>query len=450
MNTRLLLKCLFLVGLLCQINPPILAQEVVTSGLVKEIKQAQTALSDSQENIASQAEVFAKQIRQYQNEVLALRKQATVKRRVVDEQTLALSKIQSRLAQWQQQERYQRNLLSDATEQSLLSQEQKRLFSSSLANGIPLILELVKKQQQSVVPIWKDERIMSPDGEYQMADVLQLGPVIWFLQQDKQQAGLLSQENSVLLYFDEAQRQQLQTLRETGQANVVFDPTLGTASKLTQQQENPWQHLLRGGVWVIPIIAFGMFAFIIGVLKTIQLQQLPKLFPMLAEKVELLMASDNATQQLEKLRPQLRGAQQGVLDITLSTEYGEKRDDKLLAFLLEYRQKLQANLGAIAITASISPLLGLLGTVSGMIETFNMMSLFGAGDPAVVSGGISKALITTELGLVVAIPALIIHALLNRFIRNHNTQLDTTAIRLAKLIEVTHTHTPPNSMVQAA
>ena len=448
MNTRLLLKCLFLVGLLCQINPPILAQEVVTSGLVKEIKQAQTALSDSQENIASQAEVFAKQIRQYQNEVLALRKQATVKRRVVDEQTLALSKIQSRLAQWQQQERYQRNLLSDATEQSLLSQEQKRLFSSSLANGIPLILELVKKQQQSVVPIWKDERIMSPDGEYQMADVLQLGPVIWFLQQDKQQAGLLSQENSVLLYFDEAQRQQLQTLRETGQANVVFDPTLGTASKLTQQQENPWQHLLRGGVWVIPIIAFGMFAFIIGVLKTIQLQQLPKLFPMLAEKVELLMASDNATQQLEKLRPQLRGAQQGVLDITLSTEYGEKRDDKLLAFLLEYRQKLQANLGAIAITASISPLLGLLGTVSGMIETFNMMSLFGAGDPAIVSGGISKALITTELGLVVAIPALIIHALLNRFIRNHNTQLDTTAIRLAKLIE--HTHTPPTSMVQAA
>jgi biopolymer transport protein ExbB len=450
MNSRLLLKCLFLGALLCQISPPILAQGVVISGLVKEIKQAQTALSDSQEAIASQAEVLAKKIRQYQSEVVALREKATVKRRVVDEQTLALSKIQSRLVTWLQQERYQRNLLSDATKQSLISQEQKLFFSSSLANNIPLILELAKKQQESVLPIWKNERIMSSDGEYQMADVLQLGPVIWFLQPDKQQAGLLSLEKSVLLYFDEAQRQQLQTLRESGQANVVFDPTLGTASKLNQQQENPWQHLLRGGVWVIPIIIFGVFAFIIGVLKTIQLQQLPKLFPMLAEKVELLMAGDNATQQLEKLRPQLRGAQQELLDITLSTEYGEKRDDKLLAFLLEYRQKLQANLGAIAITASISPLLGLLGTVSGMIETFNMMSLFGAGDPAVVSGGISKALITTELGLVVAIPALIIHALLNRFIRNHNTQLDTTAIRLAKLIEVRHTHTPPISVVQGA
>ncbi|WP_226991296.1 MotA/TolQ/ExbB proton channel family protein [Paraglaciecola psychrophila] len=448
MNNRLLLKCMFLCGLLCQISLPIFAQEVVTTGLLKEIKQAQTELSDSQENIASQAEVLAKKIRQYQSEVVALREKATVKRRVVDEQTLALSKIQSRLAQWLQQERYQRNLLSDAAEQSLLSQEQKLLFSSSLANGIPLMLELAKRQQESVLPIWKTERIMSSDGEYQMADVLQLGPVIWFLQVDKQQAGLLSQERSVLLYFDEPQRQQLQTLRESGQGNVVFDPTLGTASKLKQQQESPWQHLLRGGVWVIPIIAFGVFALLIGLLKTIQLQRLPKLFPMLAEKVELVLVGDNATEQLEKLRPQLRGAQQCLLDITLSTEYGEKRDDKLLAFLLEYRQKLQANLGAIAITASISPLLGLLGTVSGMIETFNMMSLFGAGDPAVVSGGISKALITTELGLVVAIPALIIHALLNRFIRNHNTQLDTTAIRLAKL--VAHTHTLQQVEGQAA
>jgi hypothetical protein len=64
MNNRLLLKCMFLGGLLCQFSLPICAQEVVTSGLLKEIKQAQTELSDSQKHIASQAEVLAKQIRQ--------------------------------------------------------------------------------------------------------------------------------------------------------------------------------------------------------------------------------------------------------------------------------------------------------------------------------------------------------------------------------------------------
>ena len=195
MNNRLLVKCMFL-GLLCQVCLPTFAQEVVATGLLKEIKQAQTELSHSQEKIASEAEVLAKQISQYQSEVVALREKATVKRRVVDEQTLALSKIQSRLAQWQQQERYQTNLLRDATEQSWISQEQKLLFSSSLANGIPLMLELAKQQQESLLPVWKNQRIMTSDGEYQLADVLQLGPVVWFLQIDKQQAGLLSQEKS--------------------------------------------------------------------------------------------------------------------------------------------------------------------------------------------------------------------------------------------------------------
>jgi biopolymer transport protein ExbB len=58
-------------------------------------------------------------------------------------------------------------------------------------------------------------------------------------------------------------------------------------------------------------------------------------------------------------------------------------------------------------------MLGLLGTVSGMIETFQSITLFGTGDPKLVSGGISQALVTTELGLAVAIPILLIHSALS-------------------------------------
>jgi len=68
----------------------------------------------------------------------------------------------------------------------------------------------------------------------------------------------------------------------------------------------------------------------------------------------------------------------------------------------------------IAVTAATSPLLGLLGTVSGMIATFNLITLFGSGDPKPLAGGISEALVTTLFGLVVAIPALILHAFLSR------------------------------------
>jgi biopolymer transport protein ExbB len=59
----------------------------------------------------------------------------------------------------------------------------------------------------------------------------------------------------------------------------------------------------------------------------------------------------------------------------------------------------------------VAPLMGLLGTVTGMIQTFQVITLYGAGDPKMMAGGISQALITTVLGLVVAIPMVLIHTL---------------------------------------
>lgn len=76
---------------------------------------------------------------------------------------------------------------------------------------------------------------------------------------------------------------------------------------------------------------------------------------------------------------------------------------------------LTAHLGALHLVASISPLLGLLGTVSGMIRAFNSIASQGVGNPGLLAGGISEALLTTAAGLCVAIPALVAHrALLSR------------------------------------
>lgn len=76
---------------------------------------------------------------------------------------------------------------------------------------------------------------------------------------------------------------------------------------------------------------------------------------------------------------------------------------------------LTAHLGALHLVASISPLLGLLGTVSGMINAFSSISSHGIGNPGLLAGGISEALLTTAAGLCVAIPALVAHrALLSK------------------------------------
>ena len=82
--------------------------------------------------------------------------------------------------------------------------------------------------------------------------------------------------------------------------------------------------------------------------------------------------------------------------------------------LMKLKPKLERFISIVWITAATAPLLGLLGTVTGIITTFKLLTIVGSGDPKALGGGISEALITTEFGLIVAIPSLILHAFLQR------------------------------------
>jgi len=83
---------------------------------------------------------------------------------------------------------------------------------------------------------------------------------------------------------------------------------------------------------------------------------------------------------------------------------------KLDEAILKEVPKLERGLNTLKVVAAVAPMLGLLGTVTGMILTFQAITLFGAGDPKMMAGGISQALITTVLGLTVAIPVLLLHS----------------------------------------
>jgi biopolymer transport protein ExbB len=85
--------------------------------------------------------------------------------------------------------------------------------------------------------------------------------------------------------------------------------------------------------------------------------------------------------------------------------------------------------------ASVAPLLGLLGTVFGMIQTFNAITQYGVGDPAHLGGGISVALITTAAGLTVAIPSLIFHRYFEGLVDAYVLNMEEEAL---KLIEMLH------------
>lgn len=98
--------------------------------------------------------------------------------------------------------------------------------------------------------------------------------------------------------------------------------------------------------------------------------------------------------------------------------------------LLSVRPALTAHLGTVAVIASVTPLLGLLGTVSGMMETFNVIHLFGASNPMLMADGISEALITTQAGLVASFPLVLGLAAVRQRVRTVMQECDRTVLRL--------------------
>lgn len=89
----------------------------------------------------------------------------------------------------------------------------------------------------------------------------------------------------------------------------------------------------------------------------------------------------------------------------------------------------------VMVIAAVAPLLGLLGTVTGMIATFDIITEQGTGDPKLLSGGISEALVTTMIGLVVAIPLLLLGNLLSGWAQNIKDSMEQSALHIVNIFE---------------
>jgi biopolymer transport protein ExbB len=115
----------------------------------------------------------------------------------------------------------------------------------------------------------------------------------------------------------------------------------------------------------------------------------------------------------------------------------EKRDtleSVLQEAILKELPRLERLLPALNILGAVAPLLGLLGTVTGMIDTFQVITLHGSGDPRMMSGGISEALVTTMLGLSVAIPIMLAHTFLRRRLEHIVGDMEEKAVALSNII----------------
>jgi len=177
---------------------------------------------------------------------------------------------------------------------------------------------------------------------------------------------------------------------------VVIDPTRGALMALLVQSPDLKERIQQGG-WIGYII---LLLGVIGLLIALQ------------RFVYLTLVGRGVTLQQQNTQANTKNP----LGRILSVYNDDKENDvetlslKLDEAILREIPKIERGLITLAVLAAIAPMLGLLGTVSGMIETFQSITLFGTGDPKLMSGGISQALVTTELGLAVAIPILLIHS----------------------------------------
>lgn len=260
-----------------------------------------------------------------------------------------------------------------------------------------------------------ETRAVSDEGVVENGSALQFGPIVFFKARERNLAGNLLMNTGLtpeLQVLSESHQASVDDLFKGGKSVVSFDPTLGQATLVYDDSRVPiTEHLVRGGFWMIPICLFGACALSVGILKWMVLQKAH-----VPSVREFKVLSD---QTVDNWSSHYRGATRKLLIhlVSLKESAPEVQAAELDVAYQEFKFKMNRWLPVIALTAGVSPLLGLLGTVTGMIKTFQLISVFGAGDAKLLSSGISEALITTEFGLIVAIPALVGHAYLNRRVK---------------------------------
>jgi biopolymer transport protein ExbB len=247
-----------------------------------------------------------------------------------------------------------------------------------------------------------------------------LGPVAYFASDDRALGGIAEQrlgslEPSVQPYADPAYMPLTLDFVAKGDGTMPFDPSLGSARKIEETQEGVVEHFLKGGTVMWPILAVASLAGVVAISKWIilSLVRMPGTKPF-AALLEAVRRKDKEAATLAA------GAMKGPAGAMLhagARHLDAPKDlieEVMFETMLDTRFRLNKMLPLIAVTAACAPLLGLLGTVTGIISTFKLITVFGSGDVKMLSAGISEALITTEYGLYVAIPSILAHSFLSR------------------------------------
>ncbi|MEX2380747.1 MAG: MotA/TolQ/ExbB proton channel family protein [Opitutales bacterium] len=399
-----------------------------------DLEAALAELKQSRDEIANEKIPLVRRQRELEAEVSRLRREFTEQRRIRDSGQAELQSLRATVKGRQDQHQYQQGLIaeylrelesklpvSEITRFGALSGTERNEAieddSLSLATDLEAVrLSLVRIREQ-IGGRGYDGEAAGPGGTIESGRFLEIGPVILFSAEGF--AGFAGERvGSLKAHVTAPGRNhaaQSREVVETGRGLFPFDPTLGQATRRAEAQTTLVERVQAGGVVMFPILALALGALIIALLKWIQIAGIKATAPGTLQEI-LNLLDNGRTQEAAQRARAVRGPVGKLLQAAVENAHQRREilEEILYEKILHSQPQLERYLPFLALTAAAAPLLGLLGTVTGMINTFQLITLFGAGDARTLSGGISEALITTQFGLGVAIIALLVHALLSR------------------------------------
>ncbi len=186
-----------------------------------------------------------------------------------------------------------------------------------------------------------------------------------------------------------------------------------------------------GGAVMLPLMGLLIWAFILIIIKLIQYSLKHKDYEKVGRKVVKMLKEDRKDDAL-KYAKNHKGVVAKVVKTCLEhSKWNRASAEKSVReILLEEVPQLNSNLATLGVIAGAAPLLGLLGTVTGMINLFEVITHYGTGDPKILAGGISEALVTTQTGLAIAIPILLVHNYMRNRSNHIQAEMQKHAVRI--------------------
>ncbi len=307
----------------------------------------------------------------------------------------------------------------------------KENYQAALKNIFEKSEALIK--ELSTVEVTKGPFYLN-DGTEKLGTVVKIGNIARY-GIDGSNAGALvpAGEGKFKLYDEPAAAETAQLMAKSQMPELLNIFIFENSTKEIEDkiEKTAYSVIDSGGIigWVI--VGLGLFGLVLALFRSVFLLGANSATTPLAQATLAELLEGGQERALAYLKEK-SGATARVLKATVRNLDAEREhvEDVVMESIMHESSRLDRFGSAIMVIAAVAPLLGLLGTVTGMIATFDIITEFGTGDPKLLSGGISIALVTTELGLIVAIPMLLVGNMLSAWAEKIKDAMEHSALHL--------------------